>query len=72
MRGGSPAVAFEDWRLADQRYYVSDTRRFQAAARWRSTVDLHDGIERLYAWLFDNGITAPAAPAPRAALAQSR
>ena len=72
LRGATPAVTFDEWRLADQRYYVSDTRRFQAAAGWRASVDLHDGLERLYAWLIDNGITAPAPPAARAALAQSR
>jgi CDP-paratose 2-epimerase len=72
LRGVTPTVAFEDWRLADQRYYVSDTRRFQAAAEWRPAVDLHEGLERLYSWLIDNRITAPAALPPRAALAQSR
>jgi CDP-paratose 2-epimerase len=51
MCGARPAVRFEDWRAADQRYYVSDTRRFQAAAGWAPRVGVREGIARLYDWL---------------------
>lgn len=51
MRGERPAVRYEPWRAADQRYYVSDTRRFQAAAGWRPRVGVREGIARLYEWL---------------------
>jgi CDP-paratose 2-epimerase len=39
------------WRPGDQRYYVSDTRAFQAATGWRPNVGAADGVERLYHWL---------------------
>jgi CDP-paratose 2-epimerase len=44
-------VSFTDWRLADQRYYVSDIKRFQAATGWKPSVPVARGIEILYQWL---------------------
>jgi CDP-paratose 2-epimerase len=41
--GRAPEVRFEDWRTGDQRYYVSDTRKFQ--------VGVEQGVTRLHAWL---------------------
>jgi CDP-paratose 2-epimerase len=51
LHGKRPGVRLERWRTGDQRYYVSDTRRFQQATGWRPQVDLNDGLERLYLWL---------------------
>jgi CDP-paratose 2-epimerase len=39
------------WRAGDQRYYVSDTRRFSEATGWRAAVSPAVGIEKLHAWL---------------------
>jgi CDP-paratose 2-epimerase len=44
-------VKFEDWRAADQRYYVSDIRKFQAATGWQPRVRVKEGIKRLHHWL---------------------
>ena len=33
--GERPAVRVEPWRTADQRYYVSDTRKFAQATGWQ-------------------------------------
>ena len=52
--GDSPNVRFEDWRPGDQRYYVSDTRKFQAATGWTPTVSAPRGIARLGRWLREN------------------
>ena len=49
--GEPPDVRFEEWRPGDQRYYVSDTRKFQAATGWSAQTDVAGGIERLAAWL---------------------
>jgi CDP-paratose 2-epimerase len=43
--------AWEDWRPGDQKYYVSDTRRFQAATGWRPHVGVQEGLARLRDWL---------------------
>jgi CDP-paratose 2-epimerase len=39
------------WRAGDQRYYVSDTRRFAEATGWRAVVSPSAGIDRLHDWL---------------------
>jgi CDP-paratose 2-epimerase len=44
-------VAFEDWRLADQRWYVSDPRALISATGWSVRTTPEDGISRLYDWL---------------------
>lgn len=51
VQGGRPPVRREAWRTGDQRYYVSDTRRFQMATGWRPRVSAVVGVERLYGWL---------------------
>ena len=51
LEGHRPDVQHEAWRTGDQRYYVSDTRRFQAATGWRPQVSAAQGIERLHRWL---------------------
>ena len=56
--GERPDVAFHDWRVGDQRYYVSDTAKFGAATGWAPTVDVERGVERLYRWLVDSGTAA--------------
>jgi CDP-paratose 2-epimerase len=41
------------WRAGDQRYYVSDTRRFSEATGWRAAVSPAVGIARLNNWLME-------------------
>ncbi len=53
--GTSVNVRFEGWRTGDQRYYVSDTRRFAAATVWRPAVAVADGVQRLATWLIASG-----------------
>lgn len=58
---------FDSWRVGDQRYYVSDTSRFQSATGWRARTQVAEGVEALYDWL----TTAELQPAPRRAAAMS-
>jgi CDP-paratose 2-epimerase len=51
LHGKTPPVAFDQWRAADQRYYVSDTRKFQNATGWAPCVGAYEGVRRLYQWL---------------------
>jgi CDP-paratose 2-epimerase len=60
VHGERPEVAFHDWRVGDQRYYVSDTAKFGAATGWAPTVDVERGVQRLYRWLVDSGTAAAA------------
>jgi CDP-paratose 2-epimerase len=51
LSGTRPALRFDGWRLADQRWYVSDPRAFEALTGWSPQVSVRDGVERLRAWL---------------------
>jgi CDP-paratose 2-epimerase len=53
LRGRPCDVTFEDLRLADQRYYVSDWRRFHAITGWKPTVAVREGVTMLFEWLAD-------------------
>jgi CDP-paratose 2-epimerase len=59
--GRRPAVRVEPWRPADQRYYVSDVRRFARTTGWRPRVTVRDGVARLLDWL--SRAAVPHAPA---------
>lgn len=54
LRGNKPEVRFDDWRPADQRYYVSDIRNFTARSGWEPVVGAGDGVKKLYHWLARN------------------
>jgi CDP-paratose 2-epimerase len=49
--GRKPSVRFEDWRVGDQRYYVSDIQTFQSATGWKPRIGVREGVSRLHAWL---------------------
>jgi CDP-paratose 2-epimerase len=44
-------VSFRDWRSGDQRYYVSDTTRFEELTGWRPRIAAKEGIAALLHWL---------------------
>ncbi len=46
-----PGVKRDDWRPGDQRYYVSDTRKFEQATGWTRRTGFCEGVETLYEWL---------------------
>nr|WP_083809218.1 NAD-dependent epimerase/dehydratase family protein [Pedosphaera parvula] len=54
LQGNEPEVHFDDWRPADQRYYVSDIRKFSSATGWAPKVDVQQGVSRLFHWLKEN------------------
>jgi CDP-paratose 2-epimerase len=49
--GYKPEISFLPGRVGDQRYYVSDIRRFTQATGWRPRTRVGEGISRLHAWL---------------------
>ena len=55
------------WRSGDQKYYVSDTRRFHRATGWSPRTTAHEGIARLHQWLQRQLITPARAAAGAAA-----
>jgi len=65
LNGEPAAVDFDAWREADQRYYVSDTRKFAEATGWTPATSVEDGVRALHAWLQET--RNPAAISPVAA-----
>lgn len=59
IRGKAVEVRFAEWRMADQKYYVSDTSRFMAATGWKPGYSIQAGVEQLHDWLCKSGTSAP-------------
>jgi CDP-paratose 2-epimerase len=57
--GHKPEIQFDEWRTGDQRYYVSDTTKFQRATGWKPEVSVPEGLERLHGWLNEARPGAP-------------
>jgi CDP-paratose 2-epimerase len=64
LTGERPAHVVEPWRPADQRYYVSDTSKLEAAVGWMPRVGVREGVKRLARWLSES---MPALPRELAA-----
>jgi CDP-paratose 2-epimerase len=56
------ALEFDAWREADQRYYVSDTRKFAEATGWAPKVSVAEGVRALHRWLTETRIATVAVP----------
>jgi CDP-paratose 2-epimerase len=50
-------IKYDGWREADQRYYVSDTRKFREATGWSAKVSVQEGVRALYQWLTGAALT---------------
>jgi CDP-paratose 2-epimerase len=61
LEGKRPKVRFARRRPGDQRYYVSDCRRFSAWTGWSPRVPMHEGLEMLYSWLCEADAAAATA-----------
>jgi CDP-paratose 2-epimerase len=66
-----PAIRFADWRPGDQRYYVSDTSRFERLAGWRARTGVREGLRRLHRWLVASGLGRDETAGTRTAAAAS-
>ncbi len=69
--GDRPALHFAPWRTGDQRYYVSDSRKFAAVSGWAPRVGIREGIAALCNWLREmriNGEDAGQGPSECAAI----
>ena len=56
--GRDARVEWSDWRTGDQKYYVSDTRRFEELTGWAPRVRTTEGIRLLREWLIAAEIPA--------------
>jgi CDP-paratose 2-epimerase len=61
LTGRRLEVEHAPWRVGDQRYYVSDTRRLRERTGWQPRVGVRAGVRQLLEWL--RQLTASEAPA---------
>ena len=59
LNAGECMIRFEPWRAADQRYYVSNTAKFRSATGWEPSVNVREGVRRLYQWLASQPVDSP-------------
>ena len=63
--GRAPEVEFADWRPGDQRWFVADTGRIDAALGLPARKDWRDGVRDLAEWLGSERTIAPVAEMER-------
>ena len=56
LTGRQTVCMFAPWRAADQRYYVSDTHKFEQRTGWKPVVDVAKGLSELLAWLEEHRV----------------
>ena len=64
LRERAPQAGYADWRIGDQRYYVSDFSRFSAMTGWRPRIGVREGVARLYDYLCSEAMEKPAGAPP--------
>ena len=55
--GVAPRMRRSGWRQGDQRWYVSDPRKFGRATGWYPRIGLGEGLPRLQRWLAENVVS---------------
>lgn len=55
LQNARPPVRYDAWRIGDQRWYVSDWRKFARATGWEPRIAVREGVRRLHDWLAANG-----------------
>jgi CDP-paratose 2-epimerase len=51
FNGSPPAITYGSWRAGDQRWYVSDTGKFERSTGWRPKTRVLQGLRRLQTWV---------------------
>ena len=49
-----PKVSFSDWRMFDQKVYISDIRKAEKDFGWHPDITVSQGIQKLITWVGDN------------------
>ncbi len=63
MTGKQLPCHFEEWRPGDQKYFVSDTRKFSSITGWKPDYSISEGVNELYRWLLTTDLVKPLKPA---------
>lgn len=44
-------LRYSHWRNGDQKYYVSNTKKFSSRTGWKPSYSISEGVNKLYEWL---------------------
>jgi CDP-paratose 2-epimerase len=61
MEGRAPQIEHAGWRTGDQKFYVSDTRKFRRATGWAPAISPREGVRLLRSWLMSARAPKPVA-----------
>ena len=50
LTGKRSPVTYGDWRIGDQKVYISDTTKMKDHTGWKPHVTVEEGIKRLITW----------------------
>ena len=59
LEGREPRIERAAWRTGDQKFYVSDTRKFRRATGWSPTISPREGVRLLRSWLVSSRAPQP-------------
>jgi len=54
LTGKEPRVSFHEWRLHDQKVYISDSRKSNGETGWKPTISPQEGVKRMVHWIGKN------------------
>ena len=54
LTGRRPKISFVDWRLADQKVYISDITKAKEKLGWKPEISPREGVKRLVKWVSSN------------------
>jgi len=54
LLGRQIPVSWSDWRPGDQPVYISDIRKAEKHLGWKPKINVDEGLQRLYQWVFEN------------------
>lgn len=52
--GAAPQISFSDWRMGDQKVYISDISKIRQHTEWHPRVSAREGVELMYSWIKEN------------------
>lgn len=54
LNGSLPKISFDNWRLGDQKVYISDIAKISKEIGWAPKVRVEEGITKLHSWVREN------------------
>ncbi len=55
LTGKRSEVSYDDWRMGDQRVYISDTTRLKKETGWKPKVGVKEGVKEIVEWTVEHG-----------------